>query len=138
MKGVYEHNIDAKGRLFIPTKLREGLGDNFVVTRGLDGCLSLYSESSWKVMEEKISSLPLSQSRDLQRYFFSSAMDCEPDTQGRVVIPQNLREFAGIKKTVVVVGMINRAEVWDADKWNSYSGNISEDKIIATMEGLGI
>ena len=90
MKGTYEHNVDAKGRLFIPTKLRDELGDNFVMTKGLDGCLSLYSQKNWAIMEEKIASLPSSKARSLQRYFFSNAMDCEPDSQGRVVIPQVL------------------------------------------------
>ena len=91
LKGTYEHNIDAKGRLFIPVKLREGLGESFIVTKGLDGCLSLYSQEKWIEMEEKISSLPLSKARSLQRYFFSSAMDCELDSQGRTLRSEERR-----------------------------------------------
>ena len=138
MKGTYEHNVDAKGRLFIPTKLRDELGDNFVMTKGLDGCLSLYSQKNWAIMEEKIPSLPSSKARSLQRYFFSNAMDCEPDSQGRVVIPQVLREFAGITKAVVVIGIVDKAEIWDAEKWRQYNESIDEEDVLKSMEELGI
>ena len=138
MKGTYEHNVDAKGRLFIPTKLRDELGDNFVMTKGLDGCLSLYSQKNWAIMEEKIASLPSSKARSLQRYFFSIAMDCEPDSQGRVVIPQVLREFAGITKAVVVIGIVDKAEIWDAEKWRQYNESIDEEDVLKSMEELGI
>lgn len=138
MKGTYEHNVDAKGRLFIPTKLRDELGDNFVMTKGLDGCLSLYSQENWAIMEEKIASLPSSKARSLQRYFFSNAMDCEPDSQGRVVIPQVLREFAGITKAVVVIGIVDKAEIWDAEKWRQYNESIDEEDVLKSMEELGI
>ncbi|MBQ2912005.1 MAG: division/cell wall cluster transcriptional repressor MraZ [Clostridia bacterium] len=138
MKGTYEHNVDAKGRLFIPTKLRDELGDNFVMTKGLDGCLSLYSQKNWAIMEEKIASLPSSKARSLQRYFFSNAMDCEPDSQGRVVIPQVLREFAGITKAVVVIGIVDKAEIWDAEKWRQYNESIDEEDVLKSMEELGI
>ena len=138
MKGTYEHNVDAKGRLFIPTKLRDELGDNFVMTKGLDGCLSLYSQKNWAIMEEKIAALPSSKARSLQRYFFSNAMDCEPDSQGRVVIPQVLREFAGITKAVVVIGIVDKAEIWDAEKWRPYNESIDEEDVLKSMEELGI
>lgn len=138
MKGTYEHNVDAKGRLFIPTKLRDELGDNFVMTKGLEGCLSLYSQKNWAIMEEKIASLPSSKARSLQRYFFSNAMDCEPDSQGRVVIPQVLREFAGITKAVVVIGIVDKAEIWDAEKWRQYNESIDEEDVLKSMEELGI
>lgn len=138
MKGTYEHNIDAKGRLFIPAKLKDELGDAFVITKGLDGCLSLYSQKNWGVLEEKIASLPLSKARNLQRFFLSGAMDCELDSQGRVVVPQKLREYAGISKEVVVIGMVNHAEVWDAEKWREYNDGISEEDVLEAMEDLGI
>ena len=138
MKGTYEHNVDAKGRLFIPTKLRDELGDNFVMTKGLDGCLSLYSQKNWAIIEEKIAALPSSKARSLQRYFFSNAMDCEPDSQGRVVIPQVLREFAGITKAVVVIGIVDKAEIWDAEKWRQYNESIDEEDVLKSMEELGI
>ena len=109
MKGEFQHNIDAKGRLFIPAKFREELGKMFIITKGLDGCLFVYSASAWEVLEDNINQLPLSKSRNLQRFFFSSAADCVPDAQGRVLIPQNLREYAALQKEVTIIGVSGRA-----------------------------
>ena len=136
MKGTYEHNVDAKGRLFIPTKLRDELGDNFVMTKGLDGCLSLYSQKNWAIMEEKIASLPSSKARSLQRYFFSNAMDCEPDSQGRVVIPQVLREFAGIGEEVRIIGMKTNIEIWSSEEWAKEQAKIKPEDFAAVIEEL--
>lgn len=137
MKGEFQHNIDAKGRLFIPAKLREELGASFIVTKGLDGCLFIYSAEDWDVLEEKISKLPLSKARNLQRFFFSSAADCVPDAQGRVVIPPNLREFAGLQKEVTVIGVSTRVEVWDAERWQAINGDINDESVAEAMEELG-
>lgn len=135
MKGRFEHNVDAKGRLSIPAKFRAELGENFVMTRGLDGCLALYSEDNWAKEEEKILALPNTvDSRKVQRYFFSNAMDCEFDSQGRVVIPLSLREKAGISKSVMVVGMANRAEIWDAERWNAYNEDVTDEDVVAAVE----
>ena len=112
--GEYQHNIDSKGRLIVPAKFREGLGTVFVITKGLDNCLFVYTNDEWKVFEEKIKKLPLTNKdvRKFVRFFFSGAIECETDNQGRVMIPQNLREYAGIKKEVISIGVSNRIEIW--------------------------
>lgn len=137
MRGEYTHNIDAKGRLFIPVKLREALGTSFIVTKGLDGCLFVYSADSWEELENKIKELPISTSRQLQRFLFSSAADCVPDSQGRVVIPPNLREYAEITKDVTVIGVYGRVEIWDTQKWQQYNSQLTSDGIAEAMEQIG-
>ena len=98
MKGEFRHSIDTKGRLFIPARLRDELGEHFTVTRGLDKCLAIYPEAEWNVLEERIRNLPMSKARDLQRFFFSSAFDAELDSQGRILLPAVLRTYAGLTK----------------------------------------
>lgn len=137
MKGEFKHSIDAKGRLAIPAKLRDELGDRFTVTKGLDGCLSIYPEKEWDALEEKIRALPMGKARDLQRFFFSAAFDAEMDAQGRILIPANLRTHAGLTKEAVIIGASNHAEIWDAGKWYGYSDEIEEERIIGMMEELG-
>ena len=137
VKGEYRHTIDAKGRLFMPAKLREELGGVFIITKGLDNCLFVYSQEDWQVLEDKIRALPLSQSRDLQRFFFSSAAECEPDGQGRILIPQNRRQYAGLGKEAAVIGVSGRCEIWDAARWDAYSGDITSESIVGAMETLG-
>lgn len=137
MKGTYKHNIDTKGRLIIPAKLREELGERFTVTKGLDRCLSIYPAAEWDELEAKIRALPMSKSRDLQRFFFSAAFDAEIDSQGRILIPGNLREFAGLSKDVTIVGTANHAEIWDTARWNAYNDDITSDRIEEAMEELG-
>ena len=114
--GQYAHNIDAKGRLFIPARLREELGQTFHVTVGLDRCLSIYSDESWATFTDKVRALPYSKAKAL-RPLFANAVDCEPDAQGRILIPAKLREYAGLTKEVVVVGSFDRAEIWSAERW---------------------
>ena len=116
MTGQYMHNIDAKGRLFIPAKLRESLGERFHVTMGQDHCLSIYSDDSWNVFMDKLRGLPYNEVKKL-RGLFAYACDCEPDAQGRILIPTKLREYAGLTKEVVVIGSFDRVEVWNADAW---------------------
>ena len=116
MTGQYAHNIDAKGRLFIPAKLREELGETFHVTIGLDHCLSIYSDESWADFTDKVRVLPYSKAKAL-RPLFANAVDCEPDGQGRILIPTKLREYANLQKEVVVIGSFDRAEIWDAGRW---------------------
>lgn len=135
--GTYSHNIDAKGRMNFPTKLRESLGDSFIITRGLDGCLFVYSREEWAVMEEKISSMPLSKGKNVQRFFFSNAAEIEADKQGRILIPAHLREYAGLEKDVMVIGAVNRAEIWDKDRWNKLNDSFSEDMLTEAMDELG-
>ena len=116
MTGQYAHNIDAKGRLFIPARLREELGQTLHVTVGMDHCLSIYSDESWAAFTDKVRSLPYSKAKAL-RPLFANAVDCEPDGQGRILIPAKLREYADLQKEVVVIGSFDRAEIWNAERW---------------------
>lgn len=137
MKGEYRHTIDAKGRLFIPAKLREVLGEHFVVTKGLDNCLFAYPQEEWDGLEERIAALPMSKSRRLQRFFVSSASDVDADKQGRILIPPALRGYAGLEHDVTVIGMLNRAEIWDSAAWDAYSGELDSESVAEAMEELG-
>ena len=116
MNGQYAHNIDAKGRLFIPTKLRDELGGTLHVTIGQDHCLSVYSDESWAAFMAKLKELSYNEVKKL-RALFAYAADCEPDSQGRILIPAKLREYAELTKEVVVVGSFDRAEIWSAERW---------------------
>ena len=138
--GEYEHSLDAKGRLIMPSKLRDDIGEKFIITKGLDGCLFAISIEEWKIFEQKLRSLPISNkdARAFSRFFFAGAMDCEIDKQGRFLISSNLREFAGLTKEVVIVGMDSRIEIWSKDKWQKCDEDISADEIAEKMEMLGI
>ena len=137
MTGNYRHTIDAKGRLFIPAKLREELGERFYVTKGLDNCLSLYSEKNWKEIEIQVAALPLARSRNLQRMLFANASVCELDGQGRIVISPPLRVYAGLEKDVTVIGVSNRAEIWDSARWESIADGMSSEMLAEEMDQLG-
>ena len=139
--GEFEHSLDAKGRLIMPAKLRESIGDTFVVTKGLDGCLFAFSITEWTNFEEKLKSLPLSNknSREFVRFFLSGATECEIDKQGRFLIPNNLRETAGLVKETVIIGVGTRIEIWDKEAWKKGEENISADAIAENMDTyLGI
>ena len=140
--GEFEHSLDAKGRLIMPAKLRESIGDTFVVTKGLDGCLFAFSITEWNNFEEKLKSLPLSNknSREFTRFFLSGATECEIDKQGRFLIPNNLRETANLVKETVIIGVGTRIEIWDKEKWKAYNSdeNISVEDIAENMTMLGI
>ncbi len=136
MRGEYQHNIDAKGRLIFPIKLREELGERFVIFKGLDECLWVYSNEDWGKFERKIAALP-AKARKMQR-FYSANFECEPDGQGRIVVPQSLREYAGLQKEVVIVGIQNRVEIWDQARWNQYNSDLSSDDIAALMEDMDV
>ena len=140
--GEYEHTLDVKGRLIMPAKLREDVGENFIVTKGLDGCLFGFSKSEWTNFEEKLKSLPLTNknARDFVRFFLSGAIECEIDKQGRFLIASNLREYADMEKEVIIIGVGTRIEFWDKAKWKEYnnSENISADNIAENMTMLGI
>ncbi len=140
--GEYRHNVDAKGRVSVPSKFRGDLGQSFVVTKGLDNCLYLYSKDEWKKFEDKLKNLPITsqEARSFVRFFFAGASECEVDKQGRINIPQNLREYAKIQKDVVIVGVSTRAEIWSNDNWNKYTNSDSLDvsKIASQMSNLGI
>ena len=138
--GEYEHSLDTKGRLIMPAKLREDIGEKFIITKGLDGCLFAFSIAEWKIFEEKLRSLPISDkdARKFSRFFFAGAIDCEIDKQGRFLISSNLREFAELEKDVIIVGMDSRIEIWSKEKWSKFDEDISADEIAEKMEMLGI
>ncbi len=137
--GQYEHTIDTKGRTIIPAKYREDLGDEFVVTRGLDGCLFLYPSAEWQKFVEKLQQLPSNQNtRRIQRQFLSKAMEVSLDKQGRILIPGLLRESAGLTKEVVFVGMMNRVEVWDKAKLQDEEEAEDAASLDETMDELDI
>lgn len=140
--GEYEHSLDTKGRLIMPSKLREDIGEKFIITKGLDGSLFGFSQEEWKNFEEKLKTLPLTNkvARDFVRFFLSGAIECEIDKQGRFLIASNLREYAGMEKEVVIIGVGTRVEFWDKQKWKKYNSeeNISADAIAENMTMLGI
>ena len=138
--GEYEHSVDVKGRLIMPAKLREDIGEKFVVTKGLDGCLFAYSQKEWENFEEKLKSLPLTNknARDFVRFFLAGAIECEIDKQGRFLISSNLREYATLEKEVIIVGVLNRIEIWNKEKWKQVDSNISADEIAENMTIIGI
>jgi len=135
--GEYQHSIDDKGRLTIPAKFRDALGPTFVITRGLDNCLFVYPQQEWAAMEQKLKALPLmkADARAFTRFFLAGATECELDRQGRVNIPANLREHAGLDKDCVVIGVSSRVEIWSKENWESYS-KMSEQSFNEIAEKL--
>ncbi len=137
MTGTYKHNIDAKGRLAIPSKLRDELGSVFYLAMGVDACLAIYPQSTWNRFTEKFASLPMSQSKKM-RSLFANAARCELDSQGRIVIPQKLKKYAGIEKDVVIIGVHDRAEIWAAEKWAAEEEEeMTPEKMAQCMAELG-
>lgn len=138
--GEYSHNIDAKGRMIVPSKFREQLGDEFVVTKGLDGCLFVYPNEEWQNIEEKFRNVPLTSkdARKFSRFFFAGATTCEVDKQGRILLPANLREYAGIDKEVVSVGVFSRVEIWSKERYLENNDFDDMDEIAEHMAELGI
>ena len=138
----YSHNLDDKGRMAIPAKFRRELAKGAVVTRGLDNCLFLYTKTEWAKLAEKLAALPISQSnsRAFSRLMLAGAMDVELDKQGRVILPEYLRKFASIKKTLVVAGLYNRLEIWDEELWNKYKNQTEAESgtIAEKMGELGV
>lgn len=135
--GEYQHNVDPKGRVFMPAHFREELGGRFIATKGLDNCLFVYSIKEWSLLEEKIRSLPLSKARNLQRFFFAGASELEADKQGRVLIPQSLRNYASLTKEAMIIGASNRVEIWDKQKWELMCEGITPQAVAEAMDELG-
>jgi len=140
--GEYNHSVDAKGRMNVPAKFREDLGERFYITKGLDNCLFMFPETEWRVFEEKLKTLPLTNrnARAFVRLFFAGATECTLDKQGRVNIPQPLRDHGQIEKDVIVIGVGTRVELWSDTNWTAYNDpdNISYDDIAEQMAELGI
>lgn len=135
--GEYNHNVDTKGRMIVPAKFREELGETFIVTRGLDKCLFAYPMDEWKRIEEKLKELPLTKkdARAFTRFFFSGAIECEVDKQGRINLPSTLRTYADLEKECVVIGVSERVEIWAKDAWGVYVEE-SEESFSEIAENL--
>ena len=142
LTGEFNHSIDTKGRLIIPSKLRESLGEHFVITKGLDGCLFLYPDNEWEAFEDKLRTLPLTnkKARDFKRFFLGSATEGELDKQGRVLISASLRSYANLEKEVVLVGLIDKVEIWSKDAWDARTTDVEDniEDIANDMEDLGL
>lgn len=136
----YNHTVDAKGRLIVPAKFRETLGDVFVVCKGLDHCLYVYSNEDWDAFAKQLSTLPLTnkEARQFVRFFLSGASQVEVDKQGRILVPPSLRTFAELDKDVVLAGVGHRIEIWSKDRWEGESASGDMDEIAETMDKLGI
>ena len=133
--GTYEHSIDAKGRLFIPARLREELGEVFYLAMGVDTCLAVYPQESWDRFTEKFASLPVSKSKAM-RSLFANAVKCSPDSQGRINIPQRLRSYAALGKDEEIIALPARAESWDAGRWEQEEEEMTPEKMAALMDLL--
>lgn len=139
--GEYQHSLDSKNRIIVPAKLREGLGNKFIITKGLDGCLYAYPLEEWRVLEDKLKTLPFTnkEARTFVRFFFSGACEVELDKQFRGLIPQNLKEYAKIEKDIVSIGVLSRVEIWSREMWDKYNdSNVDFDLIAEKMNDLGI
>ena len=138
--GEYNHTIDAKGRVIVPSKFRETLGEEFVVTKGLDGCLFVYDNSEWAAFEEKLKSLPITNkdARAFVRFFLAGAASVEVDKQGRILLPGSLREFADLQKDVVLIGVGSRIEIWSRERWEDTASFEDMDEIAEHMADLGL
>jgi len=137
LMGKFTHNLDAKNRLFIPAKYREQLGETFVITRNVDKCLSVFSMEEWEKYTEKLESLPSTQAREIARFIYSNATDVRPDSQGRVLLPAELLEYAGIQRSAVISGCGRRAEIWSEEIWNERNSEEKTDSLLEMMIELG-
>jgi MraZ protein len=140
--GEYQHTLDPKNRVIMPSKFREKLGDSFVMTKGLDNCLFIYSSNEWSIVEDKLKSLPMTNkdARAFVRFFFAGASECELDKQGRIVMPNHLKDYANIDKDLVIIGVSTRIEIWSKEEWNKFNSdaNISYEDVAERMSQLGI
>ena len=137
LMGEFEHNIDAKGRLFMPAKLRESLGKHFVVTKGVDGCLDVYPLTEWEKLKNSFAQkmMPKQKERDVSRFIFGGAVEAEPDKQGRILLPVNLRNYAKLDVTALIVGVGAKAEIWDVKRYADYNAKVEKD-VVELVEEL--
>lgn len=134
--GQYEHNLDIKGRMIFPVKFREDLGERFIATKGTDACVAVYSFDEWQTLAEKVKHLPESKAALLKRFFFAGAVEVEPDKQGRIVLPAHLRGYAGLDKDVVVVGVLDKVEIWDKTRWDGNTSEMTAESMSAAIAGM--
>ena len=137
--GEYHHNIDVKGRVIVPAKFREDLGDSFIVSKGSNNCINIYSANEWQVFRAELLALRTPKASKLRHFFFSSAAPVELDAQGRILIPPTFREHAGLTKDLAIIGVSNHAEIWDKSRWDDYMSDpfFSSEEITGAMENLG-
>lgn len=141
LMGTFSHALDAKGRLIIPVRLREDLGDDFILTKSLDHCLAFYPKKEWEKLIAKMDELPKISSepaRKLRRFYFGNSLTCEVDKQGRTLIPASLREYAGLTKDVTLVGVDDHVEVWDTNMWDNYNENTDLSDIVYDLNGINL
>ena len=137
LMGTYYQSVDAKGRMTFPAKLRESIGERFIVTKGSVDCLFVYAKEDFDRRTAKIAALPMSQARDKYlRAFMANATEVEADKQGRILIPGNLREYAGLDKDAVVVGVFDRCEIWERKRWDDFNNSIDMGELLNSLEGL--
>ena len=136
--GGFDHKIDKKGRVFIPSAFRDELGETFIISRGIFGkrCLCVYSKEQWAVLVEKIGTLPSTKSSTVKRFLYDGTFEVEFDTQGRILVPPTLREYAGFDSEVHIIGMDTNLEIWDSDTWNSENEQTTLEDVSAVMEEL--
>lgn len=139
-KGKYNHTIDTKGRLIVPSKFRDLLGDEFVITKGADGCLVVYDNDGWKAFEETLQAMPMNRKdvRQVARFFLSGAADVEVDKQGRILIPTDLRDYAALEKDVILVGMADKIEIWNKDRFEDACADQDVADVLEKMADWGI
>lgn len=135
--GEFSHTLDAKNRTILPAKLREKLGDQLVLIKGLDHCVAVYPIEAWNAFVNKLDALPDISARSVKMIIYASAFETEPDSQGRILIPQNLREHAGLSKDIVTIGMSDHAEIWDSENWRATAEGINSEEMKKTLLSLG-
>ncbi len=137
LMGEFEHSVDTKGRLFMPARLREDLGKAFVITKGVDGCIDVYPLDAWERLKTSFAQkiMPKKKERDVARFLFGSSVEVEPDKQGRILLPANLRKHAGLGATATIIGTGSKAEIWDTEKYQAYSKEVEED-VVSLVEDL--
>lgn len=135
--GEYRHGIDPKGRIILPAKIREGMGETFIMAKGLDQCVAAYTLEEWHAIEEKVRNLPSAKSRTLKRFLFASATEVTADKQGRVLMPTSLRDYATLSKNIVTIGNSTGIEIWDETRWESICEEITQETVAEAMDELG-
>ena len=139
MRGEFKSTLDAKGRMNFPIKLREELGSSFFISKTIgERCIKVYSKEDWSALVEMIHQMPQVKTAEIQRYLFGSAYEVEPDKQGRVLIPQPLRAYAGLQTDIVIVGLEGRAEIWDKAQWEAFNNSINKEDLMAVAMEMGI
>lgn len=138
LTGKFYHSIDAKNRIIIPSKLKEQLGETITILRGSDKCLTLYSAEEWESYAQKISEIPKTKIRDITRYLYSNSIEVQPDSQGRVMLPQDMLNFAGITKNVISVGCGRYAEIWSEEIWNQQQLDEEPENFTEMLLELGL